>query len=221
MTQRKLGHGDQRSGLEARRRAADEIANPSYNRRRQEIVQAAATIFRQKGYDATTFADVARAVGTDRATLYYYFESKIEILRAGIGTIMDTTIAELERIVALDVSAPVKLGRVIRRLVNTLEEGYPWGALYFQDNVVRALSSQQPWMNGMLQQEREVEQLVLRLIEEGRKEGTIRDDLPADLLAKALLNVNWTYRWFNPTGKFSAAEIGEAYDAIFREGISK
>lgn len=50
--------------------------------RRQEILDAALHIFAEKGYSATTNADIARAAGVTPAALYYYFASKEELFRA-------------------------------------------------------------------------------------------------------------------------------------------
>ena len=44
--------------------------------RRAEICRTAAQIFRERGYDATSVSDIARALGITKAGLYHYFESK-------------------------------------------------------------------------------------------------------------------------------------------------
>jgi TetR/AcrR family transcriptional regulator, cholesterol catabolism regulator len=45
-------------------------------RRRAEILDAAATVFADKGYFAATMQDVANVLGMRSASLYYYFDSK-------------------------------------------------------------------------------------------------------------------------------------------------
>ncbi len=51
-------------------------------RQRQTIIDAAADLFAQKGYEATTTKDIARSVDVGESTLYGYFSSKQEILQA-------------------------------------------------------------------------------------------------------------------------------------------
>jgi len=51
-------------------------------RQRQAIVDAAAELFAQKGYEATTTKDIARAADIGESTLYGYFASKQEVLQA-------------------------------------------------------------------------------------------------------------------------------------------
>ena len=58
---------------------------------RQQILLAAACLFREKGYKATTLRDVAEHAGMGAGSLYYHFDSKDAILRevleVGIATI--------------------------------------------------------------------------------------------------------------------------------------
>src|SRR5258705_2640385 len=60
-----------KSGIDARRKAALEDGSASYLARRAEIIRASAQVFRDRGFEAATLRDVAQALNTDRATLYY------------------------------------------------------------------------------------------------------------------------------------------------------
>jgi AcrR family transcriptional regulator len=55
------------SGIDARRRAALKEGKAAYLARREEIVEVAAHVFRDHGFEAATLRDVAAAMGTDRA----------------------------------------------------------------------------------------------------------------------------------------------------------
>ena len=50
--------------------------------KRREIVQAACELFEQQGYDRTSMSQISERVGGSKATLYGYFSSKEELLRA-------------------------------------------------------------------------------------------------------------------------------------------
>ncbi|MDT7776637.1 MAG: TetR/AcrR family transcriptional regulator, cholesterol catabolism regulator, partial [Pseudonocardiales bacterium] len=69
------------SAIARRRRAAQEAGSEEYLAKRQEVIRAAATVFQEKGYDTATLHDVAEALDTDRATLYYYIAGKDDLLR--------------------------------------------------------------------------------------------------------------------------------------------
>lgn len=65
-------------------------------RRRTEILEAAAQVFAERGYENTTTRDIAAAVDLGESTLYNYFQNKREILRA----IIDLKRAEMDRFLA-------------------------------------------------------------------------------------------------------------------------
>ena len=44
--------------------------------RRNEILDAAETLFTEKGYSKTTIIDILNQVGIAKGTFYYYFKSK-------------------------------------------------------------------------------------------------------------------------------------------------
>src|SRR5262249_10956846 len=64
--------------------------------RRVEICRTAAQIFRDRGYDATSVSDIARALGMTKAGLYHYFDSKeallFEIMIYGLERVRDDVV---------------------------------------------------------------------------------------------------------------------------------
>ena len=53
---------------------------PSRSPREQQILDAAAVVFYEKGYAAASIQDVADAVGILKGSLYYYIDSKEDLL---------------------------------------------------------------------------------------------------------------------------------------------
>ncbi|MDK1489730.1 helix-turn-helix domain-containing protein [Sinorhizobium sp. 7-81] len=52
---------------------------------RRQIVEAADRLFYERGFEATSFADIAAVVGLSRGNFYYHFRTKDEILEAVIA----------------------------------------------------------------------------------------------------------------------------------------
>lgn len=50
--------------------------------RKNEILEAALTVFAERGYAASTIEQVARAAGTSKGLVYNYFQSKEALLKA-------------------------------------------------------------------------------------------------------------------------------------------
>lgn len=63
---------------------------------REQIVHVADRLFYEHGFEATSFADIARDVGLSRGNFYYHFKTKDEILDAVIAHRMANTRAMLD-----------------------------------------------------------------------------------------------------------------------------
>ncbi|PDT18478.1 TetR family transcriptional regulator [Rhizobium sp. J15] len=63
---------------------------------RQQIVEAADRLFYETGFEATSFADIAAAVGLSRGNFYYHFKTKDELLDAVITHRLSKTTSMLE-----------------------------------------------------------------------------------------------------------------------------
>src|SRR3954469_24846326 len=102
--------------LGERRSSARAEAAPAYRARREEIIAAAGNAFLAKGYRATSFRDIADAVGVDRASLYYYFESKHELFRAATSVAVQRNVADAEPIAATEKAPAGEITGVVRGL---------------------------------------------------------------------------------------------------------
>lgn len=54
-----------------------------------EIHQAALELFSSRGYEKTSLREIAEQVGITKASLYYHYSSKQDLLKAIIGTFLD------------------------------------------------------------------------------------------------------------------------------------
>lgn len=64
---------------------------------RERIIQAADGLFYRRGFDHTSFAEIADAVKISRGNFYYHFKTKDEILDAVIGLRLSNTRMMLDR----------------------------------------------------------------------------------------------------------------------------
>ena len=93
-------------------KTAQTKTNPPKARRRKEarpgeIMAAGLKAFSEKGFAATRLEDVAEAAGVSKATIYLYFESKADLLKAILLDVVAPRIGDLEAIArAYDGPAP-------------------------------------------------------------------------------------------------------------------
>jgi len=100
---------------------------------RRQIVEVADRLFYERGFEATSFADIAQAVGLSRGNFYYHFRTKDEILGAVIDRRMATTRAMLEAWEEETPAPAERIRRFLRMLIANraaiMRHGCPVGTL--------------------------------------------------------------------------------------------
>ena len=105
--------------------ATRERTNPKngHDSRRDELVRAAAALFREKGFEGTTIRDIAGAVGMQSGSPFYHFASKHELLMAvmeeGLRLGLERTRAVVD---APGLSAVERFRRLVRAHYGILHE---------------------------------------------------------------------------------------------------
>ncbi|MFQ3787137.1 TetR/AcrR family transcriptional regulator [Halomonas sp. A29] len=103
------------------------------NSTREQIITAADDLFYRQGFEQTSFANIAEAVGISRGNFYYHFRTKDEILEAVIKRRLAKTRGMLDQWEA-ESSEPVeRIRSFIRILVGNrgkiMRHGCPVGTL--------------------------------------------------------------------------------------------
>ncbi len=68
------------------------MARPADPQRREDILRAAREVFLERGYSEARLSDIAHRAGIVPSTLYLYFDSKEEMVRAIVGGIRQKTV---------------------------------------------------------------------------------------------------------------------------------
>jgi AcrR family transcriptional regulator len=206
------------SGIEARRKAALEEGGASYVARREEIILAAARVFRDRGFEAATLRDIADALNTDRATLYYYVGSKEELLQEIVRDVLARDVKAAEVIKRSRASTSDKIRTLIESMVTSYADNYPHIAVYMED-LGRIARQETEWATDVIARTRRYESLVRSILDKGRRDGTLRADLSSELSAFALFGmINWMHRWYRPGTKWKTEEITRTFTEIFLGG---
>jgi AcrR family transcriptional regulator len=209
------------SGIQRRRKAALADGSDEYRKRRQELVSAAAAVFREKGYAASTLNEIAARVGADRASLYYYVGGKEELFREAVRGVVESNLAEVARIMGSDAGPDRKLRLIVNTLISSYEQHYPHMYVYIQEEMRRIGGDDSDWAREMRGFTREFEASTIGLVKECIQAGIFRSDVRADLAINALYGMlNWTHRWFVPSATLGAVEMADAFWTIFVEGMA-
>jgi len=210
-----------KSHIEARRQAALEDGGAAYVARREEIITAAAHVFRDRGFEPATLRDIAEAIGTDRASLYYYVGSKEELLQEIVRQALVRDIETAEAVKRSRASTKDKVAALITAMVNSYDQNYPHNNVYIED-LGRIARQDSEWSIDVIAGIRAYEALVNSILSKGQRDGTLRDDLPVELSALALFGmINWLHRWYRPGAKWSPEEIAKTFTEIFLNGFAR
>ena len=126
-----------------------------------------------EGLPATSFRDIADAVGVDRASLYYYFESKHELFRAATSVAVERNVADAESIAASDQTPAEKITEIVQRLLASYtDRDYPYMFIFLQEDVDGISDdSDDEWAREMNDYNRRYERAVTAVIAEGAERG--------------------------------------------------
>jgi AcrR family transcriptional regulator len=204
-----------------RRRAANaRESSEFYQERQQEILDAAARVFQEKGFQAATIADIADKLGTDRASVYYYVSSKTELLQRVVREATVKNVTLIEEIVASDRSAGEKLRLTFTTQMESYRDSYPYMHVFLQEKFPAVPTDGSAWKKEIRQLSDRYFRAFRRILEQGIEDGEMQVDLPLELATNALIGmVNWAHRWYKPEGKMSAPRIGDGFAAIALNGL--
>jgi AcrR family transcriptional regulator len=182
---------------------------------RDQILEAAAQIFSQKGFHAASMQDIAEAVNLQKASLYHHVNSKQEILVSILDQALDLLIEQMEIVMALPLPPDEKLRRAIQAYLEGMLEHRDLAAVLLLEH----RSLEPPFQSRHIPRRDRFERLWRDLIQEGFETGLFCCSDPV-LTVRALLGVmNWTITWYRPEGSLSPQEIGRQFADLFLRGL--
>jgi AcrR family transcriptional regulator len=173
---------------------------------REAIVDVAVRLFGEKGYNATTMRDIAKAVGILPGSLYAHIDSKetllIEIVEKGIERFL-----AIDRLLAASEESPEARMRIaIREHIKVVAENPERTLVVFHQ--WRFLSG--PNRARAIAMRRRYAKAFVKILNDGIANGDFNSELDARLAVFGILGaLNWTPEWYSPSGPMSAEEIGQ------------
>jgi AcrR family transcriptional regulator len=183
--------------------------------RKHQILEAAAQVFREKGFHAATMEDIGDLVGMNKATLYYWVASKEAVFFELLQTGMIETLASIAEAIHPGMSAIEKLRTLIH--------------VHIRDSALRANTTvlvlrEQHVLQGAQAEShrrfrRQYEKVWYDAFEQGVAEGVIRDS-PAHMGEFFLFGaLNWFSHWYHPDGRMTPQQIADSFCDFFFRGF--
>src|SRR5215469_12471626 len=167
----------------------------------ESILLAAAALFTERGYDATSMEDLSRALGITKSAIYHHVSSKEELLRLGTGRALDGLLG-----VAASAQALPGLAVLAAQL--------PFVTLLLR------VHGNTPAEREALARRREFDRFTASLVKQAVADGDLRTDIDPALTARLLFGlVNSVSEWYKPRPDDDGAVVADAVWTLVFSGI--
>ena len=172
---------------------------------RGKLLQTAAHLFRNKGFDRTTVRDLASAVGIQSGSIFHHFKSKDEILRA----VMEETIRYNTALMRAALAEADSVRERVLALIRCELQSIMGGTGEAMAVLVYEWRSLSPEGQRHVLALRDIyEDLWLEVLGQAKEAGYIRGDV---FITRRFLTgaLSWTTTWFRAEGSLGLDELAE------------
>lgn len=192
---------------------------PGYDQ--ETVLRRAVELFNRQGYDRTSMGDIARELGLVKSAIYHHVPGKEALLTAALDEALDALTAAIDRATADRATAASggrtaydRLQAAVEESVEILVRHLPAVTLLLR---VRGNSAVE---QAALRRRRELDERLAALVSDAVAEGSVRDDVPADLASRLLFGmVNSLVEWYRPDGRDDPATVARAVTSIAFDGL--
>jgi TetR/AcrR family transcriptional regulator, cholesterol catabolism regulator len=182
-----------------------------------ELLEVATQVFYEKGYDGASLQDIADRLGMLKGSLYYYIQSKEELLFDVISTVHREGLAVITARAGIEGDPLRRLENVIvGHVEHTCRNLVPTAVFLHELSALPAQRRQE-----VLGSEHAYQAVFRELIEAAKRDGLVRADVDPRLATLSVLgSTNWVYRWFRPDGSYRPETIGAQLAEMAVRGIA-
>jgi AcrR family transcriptional regulator len=184
---------------------------------KETIKTVAVDLFYKQGYFATSISDIAKGCGIQKASIYYHYPSKEDLLFFIMESTMDSLVAHLKASLAGAEGVENRMraavhGHVQFHLKQQKET-------FIASSELRGLSPEH--YKAVVNKRDEYEGIFQSLIQNGREQGVF-DTGDIKILSYAILTLCTAGAfWFNHRGRLSVDDIAEIYENFVLKGMKK
>jgi AcrR family transcriptional regulator len=180
-----------------------------------EIYQAAARIFYEKGYHATSINEIADAVHLTKAGLYYYIKGKQDLLYQIMDYAMDMLEREVVEVAKREKNLELRLRHIVRHHALLMTQGS--SALAILVNEIEGLTDKQK--GEIVDRQRAYIAFIRVTLEALAKAGRLHRIDPTTGAFGLLGMILWISRWYRPDGPLSANEVVDQITELALSGL--
>ena len=183
--------------------------------RKEQILNTAVKLFKEKGYSASSMRDLAQELDIKAASLYSHIKSKEEILQIICFNVANDFFQSLDGIEKNNFTGKTRINAAIHSHIGVIAKN--------RDKVVVFLNEWkhmgEPYISDFIGMRSQYENKFKDYLNYGISKGEFEiDDLDFTTLT-ILSSLNWTSNWFKKDGKLTENEIANKLSTILIKGI--
>ena len=181
--------------------------------RREELNRTAARLFAERGYQGTSLADLAEALGLQKASLYHHIATKEDLLWDVAREGADAFHAALD-VVPADAPAVERIRLALRAHLDVVGAQLDIATVFVRE--WRFLTGER--RDAFVAERRRYEERIRELFREGVERSELRTDLDVATAALLFLSAaNWAYTWLRPGA--DTAALADRLFAVQLDGM--
>lgn len=186
---------------------------------RQAILMAAAKLFKEDGYNATTMRRIADAASLEAGSIYYHFKSKDhilhEVLDIGVRQLYDEVKIVVEQARTQGTSFRQTFIRLVDTHLNFLLTRSDFTSANIRNYPILTAKRRMP--HRRLREG--YAELWRTFLQQAQDAGNLRKDISVILVSRFILGaMNWTAEWYN-TARYPVEVLSERMSKLLLDGM--
>jgi AcrR family transcriptional regulator len=182
-----------------------------------EIIEAAAIVFYEKGYAGASLQDIASRVGLLKGSIYYYIDTKEDLLFELVmraQTVWRATLVESDEV--RGAPAPTRLREFILRWMQLREREREWGTV--AEREFKRLSP--PYLAKVIEGRREFSRFVEGILRQGVESGDFDGSIPVPIATNMVFELmKSAHLQRRPGTRVALTEFADGYALLLNRGL--
>jgi AcrR family transcriptional regulator len=183
----------------------------------ESIISRSAKTFAKKGYRASTLQDIANELGVTKPALYYYVNSKHQILWMIFEEILDIYVHSAKEILDQNLDPNTNLRALIEGHAMSVLDNKSFTTVFFREQPELSKEERDILKTRM----RTYESIFVNVYRDGVRLGMFKPLNPHAVIMGMFGMINWLYQWFDEEGFSSKMDITNLYLQFLEQGYMK
>ncbi|WP_026675476.1 TetR/AcrR family transcriptional regulator [Alkalihalobacterium bogoriense] len=183
---------------------------------KERIIEAALSLFEECGYHAVTVDTIVQKSETSKGGFYHNFKSKDELLYTIHDSFITYVLDKATEAYEKYDSPEERLYETIKSFVMMFDMYRSHVTVFYQESLYLSAEYEK-----VIKEKRDkYKNMMMTIVKEGIESGVFRKEVPVEIMSMAIFGmINWTYKWYKASGKYSIEEISMMYADIVMHAV--